>query len=132
MHKILCDVSLDLQFTIYPIIAFTTDDGLLPFVPNSETVTEIIKKCGTIDNYFKSCSKGDAAAYDTIMDNYLKTCAGYCTATYLLGIGDRHLENLMIDNTGKLFHIDFGFIFGKEPGIKGNLASKIRLSDDMV
>jgi len=50
----------------------------------------------------------------------------------LLGIGDRHLENLMIDDNGQFFHIDFGFIFGKEPGGKGGLASKIRISKTMV
>jgi phosphatidylinositol 3-kinase len=50
----------------------------------------------------------------------------------LLGIGDRHLENLMVDKDGKFFHIDFGFIFGKEPGGKGGLASKIRISKTMV
>ena len=66
------------------------------------------------------------------LDNYIRSCAGYCIATYLLGIGDRHLENLMIDKEGKFFHIDFGFIFGKEPGGKGNLASKIRISTSMI
>ena len=58
--------------------------------------------------------------------------AAYCVATYLLGIGDRHLENIMVTKDGNLFHIDFGFLFGKEPPKKGLLASKMRIAGLMI
>lgn len=131
MDRVLKDVNLDCKFTIYDLIAFTTDDGLLPFVPDSDTITAILKEHKTIGAYLKSHAKDDDD-YERILDNYIVSCAGYCTATYLLGIGDRHLENLMITKDGMFFHIDFGFIFGKEPGSKGRLASKFRISKDMV
>eukprot|EP00960_Hanusia_phi_P057291 763521-Hanusia_phi.AAC.17 len=30
------------------------------------------------------------------MDNYVKSSAGYCVVTYLLGVGDRHLDNVLL------------------------------------
>jgi len=74
----------------------------------------------------------DKAKFDEILDTYIKSCAGYCTVTYLMAVGDRHLENLMIDNTGHLFHIDFGFIFGKNPPGKNLYQPPIRICKEMV
>ena len=42
MNLALLEVGLNCKFTIYDLIAFTTDDGMLPFVPDSKEVTEIL------------------------------------------------------------------------------------------
>jgi phosphatidylinositol 3-kinase len=49
-----------------------------------------------------------------------------------LAVGDRHLENLMVTKNGNLFHLDFGFILGKNPRMKNAWVPPIRINKPMV
>ncbi|KAJ3150478.1 hypothetical protein HDU86_006651 [Geranomyces michiganensis] len=52
-------------------------------------------------------------AFLTIRATFAKSLAALSICSYLLGIGDRHLENFLIDmGTGQLVGIDFGHAFG--------------------
>ena len=44
MNDCLQSVRLDRKFSLYKIIAFTKDDGLLQFVPKSMTITDILNE----------------------------------------------------------------------------------------
>jgi len=63
-----------------------------------------------------------------VMDNYVKSCAGYCVITYILGVGDRHLDNLLLHYSGRLFHCDYSFILGSDP----KTYLPMRITEDMV
>ncbi|CAK9435830.1 uncharacterized protein LODBEIA_P04950 [Lodderomyces beijingensis] len=63
----------------------------------------------------KQAVTSDLGVSPVLMDNYVKSCAGYCVITYILGVGDRHLDNLLLSPNGKFWHADFGYILGRDP-----------------
>jgi len=118
MDSLLKKVNLDLKLLTYGILAVSQKDGIMEFVRNSMPISAVLKNHGSILEYFKVHQYDKTALYEVstvCMDTYVKSCAGYCVITYILGIGDRHLDNIMLNTSGQLFHIDFGFIFGQDP-----------------
>ncbi|CAE7738774.1 pikE, partial [Symbiodinium necroappetens] len=138
MDSILKRYGLDLQLTPYQVIALSRNDGLIDFVPDSSNLSKVLKEHnGDIQQFFRAHHPADAGVHKgqnkgddasgawcpqnsygikaEVLENFVRSCAGYCVITYILGIGDRHLDNLMVTKDGKLFHIDFGFILGKDP-----------------
>ena len=41
-------------------------------------------------------------SYDAAIDAFTRSCAGYCVATFVLGIGDRNPDNIMVTEEGQV------------------------------
>ena len=65
----------------------------------------------TIDKYLKKHNPYEQGLKKA-RQNFARSCAGYCVATCVLGIGDRHSDNYMVHKNGQFFHIDFGHFLG--------------------
>ena len=103
----------------YSILAMPNNTGLLEFVERSIPVSQILSgNNNSVMEFFQRVAPQEGASHGVkpdVLQTYIRSCAGYCVLTYLLGVGDRHLDNIMIQPTGHFFHIDFGFIFGRDP-----------------
>ncbi|KAJ5070498.1 phosphatidylinositol 3-kinase catalytic subunit type 3 [Anaeramoeba ignava] len=119
MDKLLKKQNLDLELTPYKILAISSSVGMIEKVPNVCPLSEIIKN-GKIIDWLKKNEKNlipnsKNRIKEEVIEKYTKSCAGYCVITYILGIGDRHLDNILLTSDGHLLHIDFGFILGRDP-----------------
>ncbi|XP_016887681.1 phosphatidylinositol 4,5-bisphosphate 3-kinase catalytic subunit beta isoform isoform X2 [Cynoglossus semilaevis] len=112
-----------LDFRIVPYGCLATGDkaGLIEVVSSADTIANIQLTSSNMAaaaafnkdallNWLKERNSGDAL--ERAIEEFTLSCAGYCVATYVLGIGDRHSDNIMVRSTGQLFHIDFGHILG--------------------
>ncbi|KYQ96905.1 phosphatidylinositol-4 [Tieghemostelium lacteum] len=129
MDKLWQKENLDLKLSPYGCISTGDMVGMIEVVLNSETTAKIQKLAGgataafkldPLDNWLHFHNRQESD-YLKAVDTFILSCAGYCVATYVLGIGDRHNDNLMCTKLGRLFHIDFGHFLGnykKKFGIK--------------
>jgi len=68
-------------------------------------------------------SKWEKKATPEDIDTMINTAAGAHIAAYVVGVRDRHWDNICIKDNRILFHIDFGFLLGSQPPIDAPLFS---------
>jgi len=132
MDRLLRKENLDLKLTPYRILATSATAGAVQFIPSMSLAAASAKYKGSILAYLRANNpdtSADLGVRKETMDTYVKSCAGYCVITYLLGVGDRHLDNLLLAPDGHFFHADFGYILGRDPK---PFAPQMKLCREMV
>eukprot|EP01025_Chloroclados_australasicus_P004742 TRINITY_DN11257_c0_g5_i1.p1 TRINITY_DN11257_c0_g5~~TRINITY_DN11257_c0_g5_i1.p1 ORF type:complete len:871 (-),score=117.28 TRINITY_DN11257_c0_g5_i1:1332-3944(-) len=139
MDRLLKRENYDLKLTPYSVLPTGPEDGIVEFVERAEGLGTILnsgsykgKGASCIRSYlqqYAADASGPFGIRAEVVENFLMSCAGYCVMTFILGVGDRHFDNIMLTQDGRLFHIDFGFILGREPK---PFAPQMRISQEMI
>ena len=122
MDKLWKDSEVDLHLSTYICISTNIESGIIEVVPNAVTTASIQKVKGVVTGALKKTplarwlreQNPAEIEYDQAVDNFVRSLAGYCVATYILGIGDRHNDNIMITTSGHLFRKQFYFLFSSQ------------------
>lgn len=105
----------------YPVFV-SKYGGWVEMLPKAKTLYEL--------NYELSSHIHNSFPEDTVRcvrHRFIRSAIGACILSYILGVGDRHLQNMVI-SSGELAHIDFSYLLGHDPKLKMN----IRITTPMI
>mmetsp|Transcript_84038 Transcript_84038/g.238122 ORF Transcript_84038/g.238122 Transcript_84038/m.238122 type:complete len:336 (-) Transcript_84038:422-1429(-) len=140
MDRCLKKVGMDLKLTTYEVLATKHNSGVLEFIVADDgspsTAVELLDKGASgVGEYLRTHQpdpESELGIKHEALDTFSKSLAGYAVITYLLGVGDRHLGNVMMLPDGRFCHIDFGYIFGDDPKKKYVNPPPFRITNSMV
>ncbi len=130
IQNILLSHNIEIPVIYYKIKPTTSSSGYIEIVNNSSTFQELISLNIPIINFL--FSKNNSNTIASIKKNYLKSLSFYCVMSYIFGIGDRNLDNIMITYSGIIFQIDFTYILGKTPNFLHSNTDTIKITKDMI
>ncbi|KAL0208793.1 hypothetical protein P9112_011380 [Eukaryota sp. TZLM1-RC] len=106
MDEILLDAGAYLTSPLvkYDVIPTGLNEGLIEAIPD-------VSSMSAIDNLEEILKDSDE-----LMANFIESLAVNVIMTFIIGVGDRHLDNILFQyHSGKVIHIDFGFICDLDP-----------------
>jgi len=111
---------------VYHVFPLNCLQGCVEMIPNTTTLYDV-RKQSTLLNFIMNGNANTTIA--TMRERMVSSCAGACLLAFAMGLGDRHLENILITHNGYVVHVDFGYVFGDDPK---HVSTPMRITEDMV
>jgi len=86
--------------------------GCMVMIPGAATLYDV-RKTTSLLNYIMTRNAHETVR--KVRGRIVRSCAGACLLAFAMGLGDRHLENILVGSDGSLAHVDFGFVLGEDP-----------------
>lgn len=119
MDRLWLEEGLDLKMVTFNCVPTGHKRGMIEMITDAETLRKIQVEWGLTGSFkdkpiaeWLKRQNPSELEYQRAVDNFTLSCAGYSVVTYILGICDRHNDNIMLKTSGHLFHIDFGKFLG--------------------
>ena len=112
----------------YQIIIISSDIGLIEYIEESITLRKVNEMYSSLQNYILSSNTN--LKIEVVKRRFINSLAISSAISYIIGLGDRHLDNIMIHKDGMIFHIDYGYIM--ESPILLFEMPQIKLTSDMI
>ncbi|CAH0605757.1 unnamed protein product [Chrysodeixis includens] len=123
-----------LKLRPYEILCLDKECGLIQPVLNSVSLHQIKKQSGKTLRAWLELEHGppNSEGFLRAQNNFVESAAAYALTSYLLQLKDRHNGNILLDSTGHIIHIDFGFIFSISPKNLGFESSPFKMTQEFV
>jgi phosphatidylinositol 3-kinase len=109
----------------YKVLSTGLEHGFVEYIP-SDSLDNLLQHEKGLGKYLYG---SDGISPDNEkMKRFVDGLAFYTVMTYVLCVGDRHLDNILMTEHGHVFHIDYGFV-GREPK---PFAPAVKLCPEMI
>lgn len=121
------EINPDIKLNTYHVLPVNDMFGIIEMLTDASTLQEINKESSLTNWVVKN---NITKSMLDIRKEFILSCASNCILSFMLGVGDRNLGNILVSKDGSLAHIDFSYILGTDP--KWEELTEMRITPGMV